>query len=69
MHRDGITEGSRVLIVDDLLATGGTAAASIKLAQKMGGRVIGCSFIIELGALGGRTRVAPVNCSSLIQYD
>jgi adenine phosphoribosyltransferase len=69
MHRDGITSGSRVLIVDDLLATGGTAAASIKLAEKMGGRVIGCSFIIELKALGGRTRIAPVNCSSLIQYD
>src|SRR6516164_2834515 len=46
MHRDGITAGSRVLIVDDLLATGGTAAASIKLAEKMGGRVMGCSFII-----------------------
>jgi adenine phosphoribosyltransferase len=69
MHRDGITSGSRVLIVDDLLATGGTAAASIKLAQKMGGRVIGCSFIIELKALGGRARVAPAACSSLIQYD
>jgi adenine phosphoribosyltransferase len=69
MHRDGISSGSRVLIVDDLLATGGTAAASIKLAQRMGGRVIGCSFIIELKALGGRARVAPAACSSLIQYD
>ncbi|HTR63791.1 MAG TPA: adenine phosphoribosyltransferase [Candidatus Binataceae bacterium] len=69
MHRDGITHGSRVLIVDDLLATGGTASASIKLAQKMGGHVIGCSFIIELNALGGRTRLEPVNSVSLIQYD
>jgi adenine phosphoribosyltransferase len=69
MHRDGIREASRVLIVDDLLATGGTASAAIKLAQKMGGQVVGCSFIIELTALGGRSRLAPVNCSSLIRYD
>jgi len=69
MHRDGIREASRVLVVDDLLATGGTASAAIKLAQKMGGQVVGCSFIIELTALGGRSRLAPVNCSSLIRYD
>ena len=69
MHRDGITHGSRVLIVDDLLATGGTASATIKLAQKMGGQVVGCAFIIELAALGGRARVAPVPCAALLEYD
>ncbi len=69
MHQDGIPHSARVLIVDDLLATGGTASATIKLAQKMGGRVVGCSFIIELNALGGRAQLEPVSSNSLIQYD
>ena len=69
MHQDGIASGARVLIVDDLLATGGTAAAAIKLAEKMGGRVVGCSFIIELSALGGRDRIAPAPCAALIRYE
>src|SRR5215469_13301256 len=69
MHRDAVANGARVLVVDDLLATGGTAAATIKLAEKAGANVIGCSFIIELAALGGRSRLGNVNCSALIQYD
>jgi adenine phosphoribosyltransferase len=69
MHRDGIGYGARVLIVDDLLATGGTAVATINLARRMGGEVVGCSFIIELNALGGRSRLAPVECTSLMQYE
>ncbi|MGO9450166.1 MAG: adenine phosphoribosyltransferase [Candidatus Binataceae bacterium] len=69
MHQDGIAGGARVLIVDDLLATGGTATAAIKLARRMGGQIVGCAFIVELGGLGGRERVAPVSCSSLIRYD
>jgi adenine phosphoribosyltransferase len=69
LHRDGLAAGARVLIVDDLLATGGTAAAAVHLAGKLGGRVIGCAFVIELDALGGRERVAPVNCFSLVRYD
>ncbi len=69
MHMDGIAQGSRVLIVDDLLATGGTAAAAVRLAHKMGGRVVACAFLIELAALGGRARLEPTSVSSLIQYD
>jgi len=59
----------RVLIVDDLLATGGTAAAAVQLVHKIGGNVIGCAFVVELDALKGRERLAPVNCYSLIHYD
>jgi adenine phosphoribosyltransferase len=69
MHQDGIAGHARVLIVDDLLATGGTAHAAIRLVRKLGADVIGCAFIVELRALGGRERLAPVNCLSLVQYD
>jgi adenine phosphoribosyltransferase len=69
MHRDAIRSGARVLVVDDLLATGGTAAAAIKLVQKMGGQVVGCSFIIELKALEGRPRLEPASSYALLQYD
>ena len=69
MHQDGIRPNSRVLIVDDLLATGGTAQAAIGLVNTLGGRVVGCSFVIELGFLGGRERLAPAKCLSLIRYD
>jgi adenine phosphoribosyltransferase len=69
MHQDAIINGARVLIVDDLLATGGTADAAVRLVQKVGGNVIGCAFIVELDALKGRDRLAPLNCFSLIHYD
>jgi adenine phosphoribosyltransferase len=69
MHQDGIASQARVLIVDDLLATGGTAGAAVRLVRKVGGNVIGCAFIIELTGLKGRERLAPINCFSLIQYD
>lgn len=69
VHTDGVRRGARVLIVDDLLATGGTAAAAVKLAHKLEAELIGCAFVIELNALGGRQRLAPVPCFSLIQYD
>ncbi len=69
MHQDGIASQARVLIVDDLLATGGTAGAAVRLVRKVGGNVIGCAFIIELVGLKGRERLAPINCFSLIQYD
>ncbi|HEY6393989.1 MAG TPA: adenine phosphoribosyltransferase [Candidatus Binataceae bacterium] len=68
MHQDGIPSDARVLIVDDLLATGGTAEAAAGLARQVGGQVIGCAFMIELTALHGRERMAPLNCFSLIQY-
>lgn len=69
MHEDTLEGKSRVLIVDDLLATGGTALATIALVKRLGGNVVGCAFMIELGALGGRQRLEPVNCSALISYD
>jgi adenine phosphoribosyltransferase len=69
VHRDGLPAGARVLIVDDLLATGGTAAAAVHLVGKLGGSVLGCAFVIELAALGGRARIAPLSCFSLVRYD
>ncbi len=69
MHQDALEGLGRVLLVDDLLATGGTAAAALQLVQKIGGNVIGCAFVVELDALKGRERLAPVNCFSLIHYD
>jgi adenine phosphoribosyltransferase len=69
MHQDALEGLGRVLLVDDLLATGGTAAAALQLVQKIGGNVIGCAFVVELDALKGRERLAPINCFSLIHYD
>lgn len=69
MHQDALAVGNRVLIVDDLLATGGTAAAAQRLVHKFGGNVIGCAFVVELDGLKGRERLAPVKCFSLIHYD
>ena len=69
MHQDGIIKQARVLIVDDLLATGGTAEAAVRLVRMVGGNVIGCAFIIELDGLHGRERLAPLSCFSLIHYD
>jgi len=57
MHVDALPQGARVLIVDDLLATGGTAAATLDLVNRLGGTVVGYSFLIELGFLGGRGRL------------
>jgi len=68
MHSDAIKPGARVLIVDDLLATGGTAEASLKLVRRVGGVVVGCAFIVELSALGGLARIAPAKGFSLISY-
>ena len=58
MHRDAIAPGERVLLVDDLVATGGTAEAAIRVIQKLGGEVVGCAVIIDLPALGGSRRIA-----------
>lgn len=57
LHNDAITAGERVLIVDDLLATGGTAEAGIKLVEQLGGEIVGCAFIVDLPELGGRKRL------------
>ncbi|MDU8910336.1 adenine phosphoribosyltransferase [Aestuariicoccus sp. MJ-SS9] len=57
IHDDAITAGERVLLVDDLLATGGTAEAGIKLIERLGGEIIGCAFIVDLPDLGGRKKL------------
>ena len=57
MHTDAIVRGDKVLLVDDLIATGGTAEATIRLIEKAGGQVMGCSFVIDLPDLGGRARI------------
>jgi adenine phosphoribosyltransferase len=68
MHKNSIPEGARVVIVDDLLATGGTAAASAELVRMQGGSVVRYAFVIELTFLGGREKLLPVPVSSLIGY-
>ena len=68
IHEDAITEGQNVLIVDDLLATGGTAEATCKLASKLDGNIKGLSVLIELEALNGRKRLNQYNVHSLVQY-
>ncbi|MGO9059158.1 MAG: adenine phosphoribosyltransferase [Candidatus Binataceae bacterium] len=69
IHQDAIAADSRVLIVDDLLATGGTAQAAIGLVGLLGGKVAGCAFVIELGFLKGRERLSTAKCLSLIRYE
>jgi adenine phosphoribosyltransferase len=69
LHTDAITAGERVIIVDDLLATGGTVDASIKLVQSLGGEIVGVSFLAELRDLNGRDRISGVPMYSLVQYD
>ena len=68
IHEDAITEGQNVLIVDDLLATGGTAEATCKLVSKLGGNIKGLSVLIELKDLNGRKRLNQYNVHSLVQY-
>ncbi len=67
MHVDAVRPGDRVLICDDLLATGGTAAATIELVRRLGGEVVGCAFVVELGFLNGRD-VLDVPVRSLVRY-
>ena len=69
MHADAIKPGDRVIICDDLLATGGTAAATVKLAQQLGGIVEGAAFAVELSFLNGRKKLPGIDVFSLIQYD
>jgi len=69
IHRDALGDKSRVLIVDDLLATGGTAAAAIELVRRLDGEVTACAFIIELGFLNGRRRLETPEVFSLIRYE
>jgi adenine phosphoribosyltransferase len=68
VHVDALKPGSRVLLIDDLLATGGTAAAAAALIQKLGGTILEISFLIELGFLAGRKKLADYKVRSLITY-
>jgi adenine phosphoribosyltransferase len=61
IHDDAIEAGERILVVDDLLATGGTAEAGIKLIERLGGDIVGCSFIVDLPELGGREKLQSMN--------
>ena len=69
MHVDAVAPESRVLVVDDLVATGGTAAASCSLVERLGGEVAGCAFVIELDGLGGRDRLAGRAVHSLLHFE
>ena len=69
IHIDAIPENARVLITDDLIATGGTAAATAQLVSKLGGEVVECAFVIELSFLKGRDKLQPYGVFSLVQYD
>lgn len=69
LHSDAVAEGARVLVHDDLLATGGTAKALCELVEQLGGRVVGCAFLIELAFLNGRRRLADYDVHALLRYD
>jgi len=69
MHIDGVTADQNVLVVDDLLATGGTVEACCRLLEKAGSHIVGCAFLIELVGLEGAKRIAPRESFSLIKYD
>jgi adenine phosphoribosyltransferase len=69
IHIDAIPANARVVIADDLIATGGTAAATAQLVSKLGGTVVECAFVIELSFLKGRQRLHPYGVFSLVQYD
>ena len=69
IHKDAVGAGHNVLIVDDLLATGGTAEAVTKLVERVGGRVMGLAFVVELSFLPGRSRLAGHEVYSLLKYD
>ena len=69
IHRDAVQPGERVLVIDDVLATGGTAAATVRLVERLGAEVAGLGFLIELGFLGGRAKLPDREIVSLIAYE
>jgi adenine phosphoribosyltransferase len=66
VHRDAVAPGDPVLVIDDVLATGGTAGAAVRLVERLGGVVVGCGFLLELGFLGGRQRLPGYDVASLL---
>src|ERR671934_691825 len=69
VHADALAHGARVLVHDDLLATGGTARALAELVEKLGAHVVGCAFLVELAFLGGRERLTGFDVHSLVSYE
>jgi adenine phosphoribosyltransferase len=69
MHEDAVRKGQNILIVDDLLATGGTAAAACRLVEQAGGKVVACAFIVELAFLKGREKLGGREVFSIVKYD
>lgn len=69
IHKDAIQEGQRVLVTDDLLATGGTIEATIELVEQLGGIVVGCAFLIELAYLGGMSKLQGYDVLTLMKYE
>jgi adenine phosphoribosyltransferase len=69
IHRDAVAPGERVLIVDDVIATGGTAAAAARLVEKLGGEVAGLSFLLELAALAGRAQIENYRVHAVLRYE
>jgi adenine phosphoribosyltransferase len=69
LHSDAVSSGRRVLVHDDLLATGGTAAALCELVEQLGGEVVGCGFLVELAFLNGRERLAGREVHALLSYE
>ncbi len=69
VHEDAVSPGERVLVIDDLLATGGTAEASLKLARRLGGEVVELAFMVELRFLSGRDKLVDIPVHSLIEFD
>lgn len=68
VHKDGVTKGQKVLIVDDLFATGGTVEATVEIIHQLGGEVVGCAFLIELSDLHGRDLLKDINILSIMTY-
>ncbi len=68
VHTDAVNEGDKILLIDDLIATGGTAKASCQLIEELGGEIIGCAFVIELDALNGREKLSNYKVHSLLHY-
>ena len=68
VHTDAIVRGDKILLIDDLIATGGTAEASCQLVEELGGEIVGCAFVIELDALKGRDKLTNYRVHSLLHY-
>jgi adenine phosphoribosyltransferase len=69
IHKDGISEGEKVVIIDDLIATGGTIGATVKLVEKLGGDIVECAFLIELPDLKGREQIADCEIFSIMEFE